>query len=87
MSLVCTKQALIVFTMNLFPSDYSSFTKFWVFIGFQWVMFGLQYTIRALVPDIPWDIEIQEKRQEFVNRKLIRGEEDEDFVMTKATNI
>ena len=73
-------QALIVFTMNLFPKSYTQFQKFWIFIGFQWVMFFVNYVIRAVIPDIPWEIEVQKQRQDFVNKKLIIGEADEDLV-------
>jgi hypothetical protein len=72
---VVTNGAMIVFTMQL-VRDYSTFTQFWVFIGFQWVLFFVQYVIRAIIPDIPFEVEIQTDRADFLNRKIIEREPD-----------
>jgi anoctamin-10/anoctamin-7 len=74
---VVTNAALIVFTMNLSGSD-NTFTQFWIFIGFQWIVFVTQYVIRALIPDLPFEVEIQRDRADFMNRKLIMKEVEED---------
>lgn len=50
-----------------------------VFIGFQWVLIGLQFIAQAIVPDVPEEVEIQLARNEFINEKVIEKVEDEDF--------
>lgn len=39
---VATNAALIVFTLDIFPSGYSIAFQYWVFILYQWVIFFLQ---------------------------------------------
>lgn len=77
-SSVITNAAMIVFTMKL-VDQYTEFTQFWIFIGFQWVMFGLQLFIRAAIPDTPFEVTIQKKRSDYLNRKLILREIDDDI--------
>ena len=52
---VVTNAAMIVFTMNLIDG-FSTYRRFWIFIGFQWVVFAVQYVIRELIPDIPFEV-------------------------------
>lgn len=81
---VITNSALIVFTMQLL-NHYSIQFRFWIFVGFQWVLFSLQYALAALVVDLPLDVDIQLQRQEFINRKLLKLEADDNFdVITDA---
>jgi anoctamin-10/anoctamin-7 len=75
-SAVVTNAALIVFTMDLL-NHYSTYRKFWIFIGFQWVMFTGQYVLATLVDDVPQQVEIQLQRADFINRKIIMREADE----------
>lgn len=67
---VITNAGMIVFTMEM-VSQFSTFTQLWIFIGFQWVVFTIQGLIRVAVPDVPMEVELQLKRQEFFNVKLI----------------
>jgi hypothetical protein len=67
---VVTNGALIVFTMPVL-NDFSDFTRFWIFVGFQWVVFVSQYVIRILIPDIPLEVELQEMRTKHINNALI----------------
>lgn len=67
---VITNAALIVFTMKLVEM-YSVYTQFWIFVGFQWVVFSLQYCIRLIIPDIPMEVQIQKDRADYLNLKLI----------------
>lgn len=76
---VITNAALIVFTMKM-ATMYSISTQYWLFIGFQWVVFSIQYCIRILIPDTPMEIEIQQNRNNYINSKLIDKTQDvEDF--------
>ncbi len=73
---VVTNSALIVFTMQLL-TQYSITMQFWIFVGFQWVLFSTQYVFSLIVPDIPAEVELQHDRQEFIGRKLLEKEPDE----------
>lgn len=79
---VITNAALIVFTMNDLL-DYTLEFKFWVFIGFQWVVFSFQYLVRCLVPDVPFDVDIFLERQTVFNDKLIDMDEDDNYEEAK----
>ena len=74
---VITNAAMIVFTMNM-VKDYSQYTQFWIFIGFQWVIFSLQFLIRFVIADTPFEVTLQKRRAEYLNRKLILCEYDDD---------
>lgn len=74
---VITNAAMIVFTMQL-VEGYTEFTQFWIFIGFQWVMFALQYIIGLLIPDTPREVTVQKNRSDYFNRKIILREIDDD---------
>ena len=67
-----TNAALIVFTMQL---DYlisrSQMFQYWVFIGFQWVVFLIQMLFAQLIPDVPIEVDIQMQRQNFIVRRMI----------------
>lgn len=80
---ILTNAGLIVFTMKIFQ-DRSIIFRFWLFIGFQWIVFALQTLIRFSVPDTPLEVEIQIGRTEFIVRKLIDFEpDDEELVKHK----
>ncbi len=67
---VITNGALIVFTMPVL-NGYDDYTRFWIFVGFQWVLYITQYTIRLLIPDVPLEVTIQAERAAHYNAKLI----------------
>jgi len=72
---VITNAGISVYTMDslqILPLE----LRLWVFILFQWVCFSLQSVLMALVPDIPEEVEVQLKRTEFINLKVIEGVDD-----------
>ena len=69
---VITNGALIVFTMNLLPDDPFSYSnQFWTFIAFQWGVLTIQTVIRSFVPAIPYEVDLQLKRQKNINKSII----------------
>lgn len=55
-----------------------------VFVGFQWVLIGIQFIIQSFVPDEPEEVAIQMKRQAFITSKVIDRTPDEDPVSVEA---
>jgi hypothetical protein len=61
---------------------YSDMTRMWIFIGFQWALFSLQYIIQVYIPDEPLEVEIQKQRTEFlVSKILLKAKDDDDDVI------
>jgi hypothetical protein len=52
--------------------------RMWIFVGFQWILFLTQLVISLAVPDVPEYVVIQQKRQEFIVKKVVYKEPDED---------
>ena len=78
---VVTNAGLIVFTMEVLKM-YSDMTRMWVFIGFQWALFSLQYIIQAVIPDEPLQVGIQKQRADFLNSKILdKAKDDDDEVL------
>merc|ERR1711988_809486 len=78
---VITNAALCVFVMNTFSSlEFNNLTYFkcWMFIIFQYFLFGLMVIFSIIVPDVPYDVEVQLGRQQFINDKVINKVKDED---------
>lgn len=50
-----------------------------IFIGFQWVLIGMQFIVQAIIPDVPNEVEIQSERIEFINEKVVEKVADEDY--------
>lgn len=73
---VVTNAGLAVFTMHTF-NDLDVRSRFWIFVVFQWLVFGLQQVIMAAIPDIPDEIEIQIRRMKFITSKVIDEVPDE----------
>lgn len=76
---VVTNAALVVFTMTVIPDSYSYNGRFWIFVGFQWFMFGVQALFAELVPDEPYEVEVQKDRMRFITSKLIDKTPDEQY--------
>lgn len=79
---IMTNAALCVFVMNTFErfSDeiYNLvYFKAWMFIIFQYFLFGLMGLFSMLVSDVPYDVEVQLQRQSFINNKIIDKVADE----------
>mmetsp|Transcript_1988 Transcript_1988/g.3789 ORF Transcript_1988/g.3789 Transcript_1988/m.3789 type:complete len:89 (+) Transcript_1988:2-268(+) len=53
-------------------------TRMWVFIGFQWALFTLQYIIEKIIPDEPLEVGIQVQRADFLNAKILQKQKDDD---------
>jgi len=75
---VITNAGLICFTMDVLWK-YSLEGRLWIFIGFQWVLIGIQFIAQAVIPDVPREVEIQEQRIEFINEKVVEKVADEDY--------
>lgn len=75
---VVTNAAIVCFTMDVLK-EYTYLGRTWIFIGMQWAMISFQFALGAAIPDIPEEVEIQQKRNEFINSKLILFVEDEDY--------
>ena len=79
---VMTNMAIVVFVMDTFDvyADLHNLTYFkaWMFILGQYGLFGLMAILAILVPDCPYDVEIQLQRNTFINDKLIDKVADED---------
>lgn len=59
-------------------NEYTTFRKFWLFIGFQWVLFASVYWIGMIIPDVPPEVELQIQRAEYIEEKLIKRTPDDD---------
>jgi hypothetical protein len=82
---VITNAALCVFVMNTFSSvEMGNLTYFkcWMFIIFQYFLFGLMVIFSIVVADCPYDVEIQLQRQAFINEKVISKVADDDDSVT-----
>ncbi|CAM9680880.1 unnamed protein product [Chrysoparadoxa australica] len=75
-AVVCNA-ALIAFTSELF-ADKSTAYRVWVFLGIEHAVFGMKYIIMLLIPDVPQDVQIQLKRNEFLVSKIIDNVPDDD---------
>jgi hypothetical protein len=68
---VITNAGISVYTMDSISAVLPLETLLWIFILFQWACFTLQAILMALVPDIPEDVEIQLKRIDYINSRVI----------------
>ena len=74
---VGTNAALMAFVTSSFsglPKD----QHVWLFIGYQYIVFGIQNVMKAMIPDVPEDVEIQIKRTEFIVSKIYDRVVDSD---------
>jgi len=71
---IITNGALIVFTLKLLR-PYSTGTRYWIFIGFMWMMFSLQYLMRQAFADIPLEVQIQISRQKHLVSRVINKDQ------------
>jgi anoctamin-10/anoctamin-7 len=80
---VITNAGIIAFTMSVLEM-YSFQVRVWLFIGFQWLCFLSQFIIQVAVPDVPYEIEIQQQRTEHIYNKLILRIPDDEIDIAKA---
>jgi hypothetical protein len=77
---VMTNAGIIVFTMRVLTM-YSLTLRFWIFIGFQWLVFTLQYIVGIAIPDEPYEVQVQLQRSDFINKKLLMKVRDDVDVL------
>jgi hypothetical protein len=88
---VGSNAALMAFVTSSFsalPAD----QHVWLFITYQYIVFGIQTAMKAMIPDVPLDVEIQIQRTEFIVSKIydrVMDSDDEGMARMKvdAANI
>jgi hypothetical protein len=75
---VVTNSGLICFSVNAL-SRFSMLGKLWIFLGFQWIMMAVQYILELAIPTIPEEVQIQKERIRYIEHKVIRKIEDDDY--------
>jgi hypothetical protein len=75
---VMSNASITVFTMSV-TNSFSYYTRFWLYLGFQWTCFVVQVIIMELIPDVPESVTIQQQRQEFLIDKIINQVPDDDL--------
>jgi len=73
---VITNAGIVVFTMRVLTM-YSITLRMWLFIGFQWLIFTVQYIVEVAVPDEPYEVQIQVQRSNFINDKILKKVRDD----------
>lgn len=81
---VITNAGIVCFTMDVMKG-FSSYGTLWVFIGYQWVLFAIQYIASVVIKDESNRITIQKKRMKFITSKAIERTPDEDDVITGSS--
>lgn len=81
---VVTNAGIVSFTMSIFDS-YSVSVRMWLFIGFQWLLFTLQYIIEVAVPDEPYEVQVQKKRTNHIINKIILKIPDDEIDSVKTS--
>jgi len=77
---VISNAALMKFTLTVL-NDFSQFNQWWIFVGFQWVMFAVMVGIEASIEDVAEEVKVQRQRAKYLEAKLIDhvGDDDVDF--------
>ena len=83
---VVTNAGIVIFTTTMF-TDSSLSLRFWLFIGFQWLVFILQYLLRAIIPDMPGEVTIQLERAKLIESKFIFFTQDTDDATLKTKHV
>lgn len=65
---VITNAAILCFTMGIIPFD--GFNRVWLFIGFQYTIFFIMGVFAYLVDDIPYKVQLQLQRRDYLNDRL-----------------
>jgi hypothetical protein len=73
---VVTNAGIVVFTMRVLTM-YSITLRMWLFIGFQWLIFTVQYIVGVAVPDEPYEVQIQISRADFLCDKILKEVRDD----------
>jgi hypothetical protein len=79
---VISNSGLMKFTMTVMD-DMSDDRQWWIFIGFQWIVFAILIFAQFVIPDETDDIATQKGRTEWLVKKIIDEVEDDDGKMTE----
>ena len=79
-SAVFVNSWLIAFTGDFF-AGWPMADRWWVFLLIEHVLLFFKFLLEVLIDDIPPDVRLQIQRSEFLNRKLLGNEEDEEIDM------
>ena len=83
---VVTNAAITVFTLPTFDG-LSPGSRMWIFVGFQYFCFFMVGLVQVLVPDRSEEYDVQVRRNQLLERKLIDHIPDEVIVSTNKSNI
>jgi len=79
---IITNAAIAVFVMGTFDDIKSylglSYFRVWMFILFQYFLFGIMAFFSLMVADVPDDVQTQLGRAAFINEKVILKVADEE---------
>uniref|UniRef100_A0A6U4EFG3 Anoctamin transmembrane domain-containing protein n=1 Tax=Phaeomonas parva TaxID=124430 RepID=A0A6U4EFG3_9STRA len=82
---VVTNAGLMCFTFeDIWDIEWTVEGRLWTFIIFQYFVFVCMYVLELAVPDIADDTETQIQRQEFLSRRVINQEADDDDDFNEA---
>jgi Calcium-activated chloride channel len=68
---IITNSAIICFVFDSGIGTFSLQWRVWSFLVMQYALFTLYFLVRAIIPDVPLECELQLKRQAFLCQKLI----------------
>lgn len=74
---VVSNAALIVFTGEQFDGT-PLHERVWYFVLIEHALFLVKYGLSLAVPDVPYEVEIQLARQQFIVSKVFDNAEDEN---------
>lgn len=74
---VVTNAGCSVFTLTLFDS-YTISSRLFLFMGFQWFCFSVQFFLMEAIPDVTFSVEVQIQRVAFICSKLLDKVSDDE---------
>ena len=81
---VISNAALMKFTLTVL-NDFDQFTQWWIFVGFQWVMFTVMVVLASSIEEESQDTRIQRQRGEYLGSKLIEHMADDDVDIVRPS--
>ena len=86
-SAVFVNAGLVAFTGSI-TSQYTGTTRVWIFICMIILLISLKEAIAFFVPDVPGEVEVQLKRNDFIVDKVINNVgDDEGWDIDKAARV
>jgi len=70
---VITNAGLMVFTMDIFD-EFDTSTRFFLFIGFQWLVVAIMALLAIAIPDVPEEVVVQHERTKFLYSRVLEKE-------------